>query len=228
MKIAFLCSGAGGNLAFVYRAIERGWLSDHRICAVLADRECQAVDFARKHLLDAGIADFSFEGQVALARRLLEFEPDYVITTVHRILSPAFVSALRHRLINIHYSLLPSFGGSIGITPLRKALTYGAKFVGVTVHEVDEGVDSGVPLSQAITAVPMQASEERLMNTLFRAGCLCLFEVLSRRNASHPDSLVVAGKSVEIAGNMVQFNPPLPVSEIFHNERFWNDLLLSH
>ncbi|MBP6333792.1 MAG: phosphoribosylglycinamide formyltransferase, partial [Aminivibrio sp.] len=77
-----------------------------------------------------------------------------VLAGFMRILSPEFVTAHRGRIVNIHPSLLPSFPGRDGI---GDAWRYGVKITGVTVHLVDEGVDSGPILSQ--TAVPVRARD---------------------------------------------------------------------
>jgi phosphoribosylglycinamide formyltransferase-1 len=67
-----------------------------------------------------------------------------------RILSPAFFTAFPLRIMNIHPALLPSFPG---IHVQKKALEYGVKFSGCTVHFADEGVDSGPIIIQSVVPV---------------------------------------------------------------------------
>jgi phosphoribosylglycinamide formyltransferase-1 len=67
-----------------------------------------------------------------------------------RVLSPYFVRAFPHRILNIHPALLPSFPG---LEAQKQALEGGAKFTGCTVHLVDEGVDTGPILCQAVVPV---------------------------------------------------------------------------
>lgn len=81
--------------------------------------------------------DVRAPGQAPLLAALAQHRPDLVITTVHRILAEPVTSRYQGRLINLHYSLLPAFGGAIGIRPVRDALAYGSRFTGVTVHRVD-------------------------------------------------------------------------------------------
>jgi len=67
-----------------------------------------------------------------------------------RLLSPYFVAAFPNRILNIHPSLLPSFPG---LESQRQALEYGVKFAGCTVHFVDENLDAGPIVLQAIVEV---------------------------------------------------------------------------
>jgi phosphoribosylglycinamide formyltransferase 1 len=76
-----------------------------------------------------------------------------------RLLSPSFVQAFRNRILNIHPSLLPAFPG---LDAQRQALQYGVKVSGCTVHFVDEGLDSGPIILQAVVPVLDGDSEESL------------------------------------------------------------------
>jgi phosphoribosylglycinamide formyltransferase-1 len=68
-----------------------------------------------------------------------------------QLLSPAFVARFRHRVVNVHPALLPSFPG---LDAIGQALAAGVEATGVTVHFVDEGVDTGPPILQREVAVP--------------------------------------------------------------------------
>lgn len=85
-----------------------------------------------------------------VAATLTSARIDVVVSAGYlRILGPEVVSAYRDRWLNVHPALLPSFPGLHGV---RDALDYGAKVTGVTVHLVDEGVDTGpVVLQEAVT-----------------------------------------------------------------------------
>ena len=76
-----------------------------------------------------------------------------------RLLSPYFVAAFRGRILNIHPSLLPSFPG---LESQRQALDYGVKFSGCTVHFVDENLDAGPIVKQAIVSVEPGDTDESL------------------------------------------------------------------
>jgi phosphoribosylglycinamide formyltransferase-1 len=76
-----------------------------------------------------------------------------------RLLSPYFVAAFPNRILNIHPSLLPSFPG---LESQRQALEYGVKFAGCTVHFVDENLDAGPIVLQAVLPVRDDDTEDTL------------------------------------------------------------------
>jgi phosphoribosylglycinamide formyltransferase-1 len=135
-RLLFLCSGGGGNLRFVHQAIKRGWLASWQIVAVITD-ECPASEYARREGLRVNCLDFVADQQATLLQQATSCAPDMVITTVHRILSDDFVRIFDGKLLNLHYSLLPAFGGSIGASPVKAALTYGVRLGGLP-HRVNE------------------------------------------------------------------------------------------
>lgn len=90
----------------------------------------------------------------AVAEQIAKAEPDLVVLAGYmKVLGPAVVR--RFRIVNTHPSLLPAFPGAHAI---RDALAYGVTLSGCTVHEVDEGVDTGPILAQA--AVPVVAGDD--------------------------------------------------------------------
>jgi len=97
--------------------------------------------------LEAAADRAAWDGQLADA--VADHAPDVVVCAgFMRILGPAFLA--RFRTLNTHPALLPSFPGAHAV---RDALAYGVKLTGVTVHVVDEGVDTGPVVAQA--AVPV-------------------------------------------------------------------------
>ena len=76
-----------------------------------------------------------------------------------QLLSPAFVQRFRNRIINVHPALLPAFPG---LEAVQQALDHGSKVTGVTVHFVDEGVDSGPIIFQRPVPVPPSRDWEEL------------------------------------------------------------------
>ena len=86
------------------------------------------------------------EHDLAIAAAIHESKADLVVLAGYmRLVTPAFVRAFPWRIINLHPALLPAFPGTAGI---REALSYGVKVTGVTVHFVDEGVDTGPVIAQ--------------------------------------------------------------------------------
>ena len=94
-----------------------------------------------------------------LADAFAEHRPDLVVCAgFMRILAPAFLQ--RFRTVNTHPALLPSFPGAHAV---RDALVYGVKITGVTVHLVDEGVDTGPVVAQAAVPVLPDDTEASLL-----------------------------------------------------------------
>jgi phosphoribosylglycinamide formyltransferase-1 len=76
-----------------------------------------------------------------------------------QLLSPAFVARFRNRVVNIHPALLPAFPG---LDAIGQVLAAGVETTGVTVHFVDEGIDTGPPIVQREVPVPADRDRERL------------------------------------------------------------------
>ena len=164
LGVVVLISGGGSNLRALLDATNNP-LYPVRILAVGADSPCEGLAHAELF----GIPTFvvspgNFESREAWAEMLLEnvnfFKPDLtVLAGFMRILPPNFVSALSPKLINTHPSLLPAFPGAHGV---RDALAAGVTETGVTIHIVDEGVDTGPHLAQAKVAVTPEDNEADL------------------------------------------------------------------
>lgn len=159
-----LISGSGSNL----RALLDATLDPTfpiRVLAVGADNPCDGLEHAELF----GIPTFvvsptNFESREAWAEMLLEnvnyFEPDLtVLAGFMRVLPANFVQALSPKLINTHPSLLPLFPGAHAV---RDALAAGSKETGVTIHVVDEGVDTGPQLAQERLAILADETEHEL------------------------------------------------------------------
>jgi phosphoribosylglycinamide formyltransferase-1 len=95
-----------------------------------------------------------------LLANVLHHQPDLVVLAGFMKILPAnFVSALKGKLINIHPSLLPDFKGAYAV---RDALAAGASKTGVTIHYVDEGVDTGVIIVQSEVMIEQGDTEHSL------------------------------------------------------------------
>ncbi len=221
--LLFMCSGGGGNLRFVHKACEAGWLGHWSKIVVISDRECAALDYARKSGLEANCLDFSQSSQESLADLIGNLKPDTIVTTVHRILRENVLKASRSRSLNLHYSLLPSFSGTIGSTPVRAALDYGSKIIGATVHEVTAVLDGGKPVVQL--ALPLTGDEQMLdvMDMVFRAGCISIFTALSIQRTRLPPSMP-QNACLEISGRQALISPCAAYPASFFDESFWQSL----
>jgi len=151
LSVVVLISGSGSNLRALLDAAANP-LYPARILAVGSDNPAAGLEHAELH----GVPTFVVEpGRFAtreawadaLLANIKHFDPDLVVLAgFMKILPPNFVAALSPNLINTHPSLLPEFKGARAV---RDALAAGATRTGVTIHVVDEGVDTGPHLAQA-------------------------------------------------------------------------------
>ncbi|NPA75617.1 MAG: phosphoribosylglycinamide formyltransferase [Euryarchaeota archaeon] len=165
-KIAVLVSGRGTNLQALIDAVESGKLNA-RIVVVISNRKnAMALERAKKHGIETRyIPAKKGEKREDYDRRLHEalkdYEPDLIVLAGFlRILTPWFVS--QWRIINIHPSLLPAFGGIYGMAVHQAVLEYGCKVSGCTVHFVDEKVDHGPIIVQRCVPVHDDDTPESL------------------------------------------------------------------
>ena len=163
--LGILCSGRGSNMQSIMAAIKSGQIKAE-IGIVLTDKpEARALQVAS----EAGIKSVCVNRKACASQQ--EFEEKLVaelqaanVTLVvlagfMRILSPYFVDAYRHQILNIHPSLLPSFGGAHAH---RDVLAYGTKVSGCSIHFVDEGMDHGPIILQDTVPVLDGDTEETL------------------------------------------------------------------
>ncbi|SMG31427.1 formyltetrahydrofolate-dependent phosphoribosylglycinamide formyltransferase [Agreia pratensis] len=163
LSLVVLISGGGSNLRALLDAQSDAEFPA-RIVAVGADNDAAGLS----HAEEFGVPTFtvpptSFESRAAWGDELLEqievWNPDLVVCAgFMRILPPRVVSALSPFLINTHPALLPAFPGAHAV---RDALAAGVSQTGVTVHIVDEGVDTGpVIVQEAVTIEPGDTESE--------------------------------------------------------------------
>jgi phosphoribosylglycinamide formyltransferase 1 len=156
MNVAVLASGAGTNLqALIDQVHGRQGVE---LVAVASDNpQAPALERARK----AGIALQAFPlvdhpdreaRDRAIAGWLAVRQAELVVLAGYmQLLAPAFLEAFPDRVINVHPALLPAFAG---LNAVEQAIAYGVKVFGVTVHFVDEGVDTGPVILQRAVELP--------------------------------------------------------------------------
>ncbi|MDX6664793.1 MAG: phosphoribosylglycinamide formyltransferase 1, partial [Solirubrobacteraceae bacterium] len=149
MKVGVLASGAGTNLQALLDSVHGNEVT---IAAVASDKpDARALElaaaagvptrvfgrdaFADREARDAAMADWLVEQGVELV----------VSAGYMQLLSGAFLARFSDRVINVHPALLPAFPG---LDPIAEAVAYGVKVFGVTVHMVDEGIDTGPVILQ--------------------------------------------------------------------------------
>jgi phosphoribosylglycinamide formyltransferase 1 len=168
LNVAVLASGAGTNLqALLDRVHERDGI---RVVAVASDNpDATALTRAR----GAGVPAAAFpaaeyparqERDRAMADWLAEQAAELVVLAGYmQLLSPEFLGRFPGRVINVHPALLPAFPG---VGAVQQALDYGVKVFGVTVHFVDEGVDTGPVILQRAVELPHADSAEEVLEEL--------------------------------------------------------------
>jgi phosphoribosylglycinamide formyltransferase-1 len=171
LKIGVLVSGNGSNLQSIIDHIEEGRLDAeisivisnnaeayavkrcgfHNIPAVIINHE----DYSSRHGFDLAMIDILKNHDVELV----------VMAGFMRLLSLHFLRTFPMKIMNIHPALLPAFPG---LHVQRKAVEYGVKFSGCTVHFADEGVDTGPIIIQAVVPVWPDDTEDTLAARILR------------------------------------------------------------
>ena len=182
LKIVVLISGGGSNLKAILEATENSQYPV-QVLAVGADNDASGLSHADNYGIPSFVVSPSnFANRAEWAAELLtqikSFQPDLVVLAgFMRILPPAFVNALSPNLINTHPSLLPLFPGAHGV---HDAMVAGAKETGVTIHVVDEGVDTGPHLAHARIEILPEDTEESLHERIKVVERQLLVEVVER------------------------------------------------
>jgi phosphoribosylglycinamide formyltransferase-1 len=156
-RIAVLASGSGTNLQAILDQLHRGDEGIEVVGVGSDSSDAPALERARTIGIETAVFPAAeFDDRAARDRALGDWiegrEADLVVLAGYmQLLSPAFVARFRNRVINVHPALLPSFPG---LEAVQQALEHGSKVTGVTVHFVDEGVDSGPIIFQRAVEVP--------------------------------------------------------------------------
>jgi phosphoribosylglycinamide formyltransferase-1 len=170
-RIAVLLSGRGSNFEALADGVAAGRIPNAEIALVLSNREgAQGIDKARARGLETsviqskGLEREAFDKLVVAA--LKEKNVELVCLAGYmRLLSAYFVAAFPGRILNIHPSLLPAFPG---LESQRQALEHGVKFTGCTVHFVDENLDAGPIVLQAVVPIQDCDTEATLSERVLR------------------------------------------------------------
>ena len=164
-RIGVLLSGRGSNFEALAESVAAGRIPGAEIAIVISNRpDAPGIERAKSRGIPAtaipskGLERETYDRQVVAL--LEEKKVDLICLAGYmRLLSPYFVAAFPNRILNIHPSLLPSFPG---LESQRQALEYGVKFAGCTVHFVDENLDAGPIVLQAVVPIEDADTEETL------------------------------------------------------------------
>lgn len=160
LRVAVLASGTGSNLQAILDTLHgKGAVEVVGVCSDKPD--ATALERARR----AGVETAVFEGSSyesrelrddAMATWLAERDVGLIVLAGYmQLLSPRFIRAFEGRIVNVHPALLPAFPG---LDAIGQAIEHGAKITGVTVHFVDDGVDTGPIVLQRAIDLPYTRS----------------------------------------------------------------------
>jgi len=167
-RVGVFVSGSGSNL----QALIDAKIPSVEIVVVVSNNpDAYAIERAEKNKIPVEVIDHrnyssreDFESEIQ--KRLDQYKIDLIaLAGFMRILTPLFIRNYKHRIMNLHPAILPSFPGTNAV---KQALMYGVKFTGCTVHFVDEGVDTGPIILQAIVPIYDTDTEESLLERIHK------------------------------------------------------------
>ncbi len=182
-KIVVLASGNGSNFEAIVKHIKERKLPIKVMALVTDNPDAYAIRRARKLGIPVKILPFkSFKNRDEFNRRLLDtlrsLNPDLIVLAgFMKILPPQIVRTFFKKIVNIHPSLLPAFPG---LHAIQKAYEYGVKVTGVTVHFVDEGVDTGPIIMQECVKIDENDTVESLEEKIHRVEHRIYIEAIKR------------------------------------------------
>ena len=170
-RIGVLLSGRGSNFEALAESVAAGRIPNAEIAIVISNREgapgierAESRGIRTRVIPSKGLERETYDRQVAAV--LEEHKIDLICLAGYmRLLSPYFVAKFPNRILNIHPSLLPSFPG---LESQRQALEYGVKVAGCTVHFVDENLDAGPIIVQAVVPVKDDDTEATLSERILK------------------------------------------------------------
>ncbi len=183
IRLAILLSGRGSNFQAIHQAIVDRKLEAEIVCVISNQPDAPGLARARELGLAAHAIDHrSYSTRAAHEENVLrvigEARPDFICLAGYmRLLTPAFIAAYPHRIINIHPSLLPAFPG---VDAQAQAVQYGVKVSGCTVHLVDEDLDAGPILVQRAVDVRDDDTPESLAARILQEEHIAYVEALTK------------------------------------------------
>lgn len=205
-KVVFLVSGGGGTLRFIYYAL-RQLNAGITIGGIIADRDSAALEFGHRNGIDTRKVSYTRNAPGMLREALAAMAPDLIITNIHKIIDAETLRLFDGKFINLHYSLLPSFGGVIGMETIRQARLLNSRFIGGTCHFVSEEVDAGTIICQSCFETDWERDDyEVCTDTLFRSSCFALLGGIFATLAVQ----VPTASLLMINNKNVHFSPPVP------------------
>ena len=170
INLAILISGRGSNMEAILKSIKKNKIPVKPVVIISNKPDAKGIKIAQK----LGVTTVIIEstgikgGSWDYDKKIVSVLEKYRVTPKNglvclagfmRIMSPEFIRHFKGRVMNIHPAILPSFPG---LHSQKQAVEYGVKYSGCTVHFVDEGVDTGPIIMQAVVKVKDNDTEESL------------------------------------------------------------------
>lgn len=170
LNLGILISGRGSNMEAILKAIKKQKIPIKPAVVISNNPNAKGLKIAQRlGVMTEVVESKNFAGtRWEYDQKIIETLTKHGVTEKNgliclagfmRIMSPEFIRKYKNRIMNIHPAILPSFAG---LHAQRQALEYGVKYSGCTVHFVDEGVDTGPIILQAVTKVKDTDTEETL------------------------------------------------------------------
>ncbi|MEN6325047.1 MAG: phosphoribosylglycinamide formyltransferase [Syntrophomonas sp.] len=165
LKLAVLASGRGSNFDAIQNAIAKGDLAADIKILISDQQQAPALDKAAGYGIEAlYVNPHDYQNRDAYENYIVsqtkKHEIDLIVLAGYmRLVGKVFLNDYKWRIVNIHPALLPSF---TGLHAQKQAVDYGVRYSGCTVHLVDEGMDTGPIILQAVVPVHFEDDEESL------------------------------------------------------------------
>ncbi|MCU0285009.1 MAG: hypothetical protein MUF15_01295 [Acidobacteria bacterium] len=209
-RMAFLVSGNGWLFEQTIQACKQALL-DVSVCLLITDKmaapcigkaQASGIDYHYVETLRREPGEYSQE----ILDVLNIYRIDIAVSMFDRILAGNLLTVYRERFINLHLSLLPNFAG---LAPRRQALTYGVRFTGATLHFIDEQIDGGPIIAQAVFPISPATGKDDLYREY---GKILPGFLLNALDYIVRDAYHISGRKVILKGasyDSLQFSPAI-------------------
>ena len=176
LNLAILISGRGSNMEAILKAVKKNKIPIKPVVVISNKPDAKGLQVARKLGVETEIVDSSgskganweYDQKLVSALERHGITPRNGVICLAgfmRLMSAEFIRHYKGQILNIHPAILPSFPG---LHSQRQAIEYGVKYSGCTVHFVDEGVDTGPIILQAVVKVSDNDTEETLSKKILK------------------------------------------------------------
>lgn len=173
MKIIILASGNGSNFNSIIKKIKSGFLKSEVVLFLTNNQNSKALQLALKNKIYSAV--FSNEmwedSNPEILKLINSFKPDLIVLAGFlKKIPDSIIKKYKNRIINIHPSLLPAFGGKgmYGMNIHKKVIEAGVKVSGLTVHFVNEKFDSGRIIYQKAISVKNDFDYKKLNEVILK------------------------------------------------------------